>query len=42
MTHTPDKYAPVLTLEEFKQLRDDPEGRANLMMWGLFNWVPIT
>ena len=24
MTHTPDKYAPVLTLEEFKQLRDDP------------------
>jgi hypothetical protein len=32
MSHTPSKYAPILSLEAFAALRDDPESKLGVVV----------
>lgn len=41
MTYTPEKYAPVLTLEEFRQLRDDPSENLGVIVATSGGFDPI-
>ena len=41
MSHTPAKYAPVLTLEEFAKLRDDPENDMGVVVATSGGFDPI-
>jgi D-beta-D-heptose 7-phosphate kinase/D-beta-D-heptose 1-phosphate adenosyltransferase len=41
MTYTPEKYAPVLTLEEFRQLRDNPASNLGVVVATSGGFDPI-
>ncbi len=40
-SHTPGKYAPILTLEQFAELRDDPETRMGVVVATSGGFDPI-
>lgn len=41
MSHTAGKYAPILTLEQFAELRDDPEARLGVVVATSGGFDPI-
>ena len=41
MSHTPSKYAPILTLEEFSKLRDDPDAGLGVVVATSGGFDPI-